>query len=131
MSVPDLVFTFDLPHAPAKVWRALTDPALLEKWLMATDMRAELGNKFTFKNTQWNVQVDCEILEIEANKKIRYAWRSKPLDTVVTWTLTPTAKGTRLELVHSGFPHEKGPWYEGAKNGWQQKVGELEKVLAS
>ena len=29
-----ITFEFDLHHSPEKVWRALTDPALLSEWLL-------------------------------------------------------------------------------------------------
>jgi uncharacterized protein YndB with AHSA1/START domain len=44
-----IVMEYDLPYSPAKVWRALTEPALLGRWLMATDMRARVGQQFTSK----------------------------------------------------------------------------------
>ena len=129
-----LSFTFDLPHPPEKIWRALTEPALLAKWLMSTDMHAVLGNKFTFKTqpTQgWNGVVDCEILELEPDKRLRYTWKAPPLETVVTWTLTPIPSGTRLELEHAGFATESTPFFEGAKKGWPWMVSKLEKALVA
>src|ERR1700733_225423 len=84
---------FDLPHPPAKVWRALTEPELLAKWLMTTDMRLAVGQSFTFKRppTQgWDGVVNCEMKEIEVHKRLRYSWESLGLDTVITWTLAPT-----------------------------------------
>ena len=43
-----LSFEFDLRHAPAKVWRALTDPALLARWLLPTiGFALEPGKAFT------------------------------------------------------------------------------------
>jgi Uncharacterized conserved protein len=41
---------FDLRHPPEKVWRALTDPALLAEWLLpAIDLKLEPGAAFTLK----------------------------------------------------------------------------------
>ena len=121
---------YDLPFSPAKVWRALTEPALLARWLMTTDMEPTLGNSFTFRSepTQWwDGVVHCEILELERERRLSYTWRSgpesSPLDTVVTWTLTPTPSGgTRLDLEHSGFVAGNKFAYNGARSGWDQKV---------
>jgi uncharacterized protein YndB with AHSA1/START domain len=107
------------------VWRALTEPELVSKWLMSTDMRARVGQAFTFRSTPmpwWDGIVNCEITEIEPQKRLAYTWRSNPpasLDTVVTWTLAPTASGgTKLTLRHSGFTD--GQAFDGAVQGWQR-----------
>ena len=129
---------YDLPHPPAKVWRALTEPELLAAWLMATDMRPLVGHSFTVKSQPtpwWDGMVNCEVLEIDLHKCLRYSWRAGPessrLDTVVTWILTPTPSGgTRLALEHSGFLPANAFAFNGASEGWQRMVGELREVLA-
>lgn len=130
---------YDLPHSPENVWRALTDPKLLASWLMPTDLRPVVGNNFTFRSDPtpwWDGIVHCEVLEIEQHKRLTYTWRSgpesSPLDTVVTWTLTPTPSGgTRLALEHSGFQPFNRSTFDGANKGWQRMVGErLREVLA-
>jgi uncharacterized protein YndB with AHSA1/START domain len=128
---------YELPYPPAKVWRALTEPQLLGRWLMSTDMQARQGQSFTFRSEPtpwWDGVVHCEVLELEPLKRLSYTWRSgpesSPLDTVVTWTLTPTAEGTRLSLEHSGFVPSNRFAFEGANTGWQRMVGEqLPEVL--
>jgi uncharacterized protein YndB with AHSA1/START domain len=123
---------YDLPHPPAKVWRALTDPELVAKWLLPNDLRATVGHGFTFKAAEptqwWDGIVSCEVLEVDPHKRLRYTWRGGPeslkIDTVVTWTLTPTASGgTRLELEHSGFLPSNPFAYDGAGKGWQGMAG--------
>lgn len=130
---------YDLPHPPEKVWRALTEPKLLAAWLMVTDLRPLVGNSFTFKadpTPWWDGIVHCEVLELDLHKRLRYSWRSGPessrLDTVVTWTLTPTPSGgTRLALEHSGFLPADAFAFDGASKGWQRMAGErLREVLA-
>jgi uncharacterized protein YndB with AHSA1/START domain len=122
---------WELPHAPAKVWRALTDPKLVGQLLMKTDMPAERGKAFTFRidpMPYWDGIVHSEILELEPQKRLRYTWKggpgSSPLDTVVTWTLVAVDGGTRLELEHSGFTPGNGQAYGGAKLGWERNVGQ-------
>ena len=125
--------SWDLPHPPAKVWRALTEPALVAQWLLKTDMPAEPGKAFTFRTDPmpyWDGVVHSEILELEPLKRLRYAWKtSAGLDTVVTWTLVPADGGTRLELEHSGFKAENAQAFGGAKMGWERNVGERMALL--
>ena len=126
-----IVMRFDLPHPPAKVWRALTEPALLAQWLMKTDLEPVSGKSFTFRSDPtpwWDGIVNCEVLAVEPMKRIQYSWRSgsppEGLDTVVTWTLTPIPSGTRLELEHGGFRPADGQAFQGASHGWR-KMGEV------
>ena len=129
-------FEFDLPHSPEKVWRALTDPVLLAEWLLPVfDLELEPGAAFTFKTQPypgWDGSVSCRILEIEAQRKLSYTWvvGGMELDTVVTFALAPTASGTRLSLVQSGFrPEQKQNW-GGARYGWKMMGGKLVDLLA-
>ena len=127
-------FEFDLHHSPEKVWRALTDPVLLAEWLLpVVDLRPELGAAFTF-NAQpqpgWDGIVNCRFLEIEARKKLSYTWGAGGMDNVVTFTLTPTASGTRLSLVQSGFSPDQKKNFGGARYGWKMMGGKLVDLLA-
>jgi uncharacterized protein YndB with AHSA1/START domain len=128
-----LSFEFDLPHAPGKVWRALTDPALLEQWLLpVVGLELEPGAEFTFHAPQqpgWDGTVDCRLLEIDAQRKLRYSWIVGDIDTVVAFTLTPTASGTRLSLVQSGFKPDQKRNLAGARYGWKMMGGKLVDLL--
>ena len=138
MRPESISFEFDLPHSPQKVWRALTDPALLAEWLLpVVDLKLKLepGAAFTFKTQAypgWDGTVNCRILEIEARRKLSYTWGvgDMALDTVVTFTLTPTASGTRLSLVQSGFKPDQKRESGGARYGWKMMGGKLVELLA-
>jgi uncharacterized protein YndB with AHSA1/START domain len=127
-------FEFDLHHVPEKVWRALTDPALLKEWLLPViGLKLEPGAAFTFKTQAypgWDGIVNCRMLEIEAHKKISYAWTVPFLDTVVSFTLTPTAAGTRRSLVQSGYKEDQKKEFGGARYGWKLMGGKLADLLA-
>ena len=127
-------FEFDLHHSPEKVWRALTDPVLLAEWLLpVVALKLEPGAAFTFKTQPypgWDGIVNCRILEIEAHRKLSYTWVvGFGLDTVVTFTLTPTASGTRLSLVQSGFKPDQKKNFGGARYGWKLMGGKLVDLL--
>ena len=127
-------FESDLPHSPEKVWRALTDPVLLAEWLLpVVGLKLEPGAAFTFKTQPlpgWDGTVDCRLLEIAAQRKLSYTWVVGDMDTVVTFTLTPTASGTRLSLVQSGFKPDQKQNFAGARYGWKMMGGKLVDLLA-
>ena len=127
-------FTRALPHPPEKVWRALTEPKLLAEWLLPVfDLELSEGAAFKFKTQPypgWDGVVDCKMLEIEPRKKISYTWGVPFLETVVTFTLTATASGTRLALVQSGFKEEQKREFGGARYGWNMMGGKLVELLA-
>ena len=129
-------FEFDLHHLPEKVWRALTDPVLLAEWLLPVlGLELKPGASFTFKTQAypgWDGTVNCRFVEIEPYRKLSYTWvvGDMVLDTVVTFTLTPTASGTRLHLVQSGFKPDQKQNFGGARYGWKMMGGKLVDLLA-
>ena len=117
------------------MWRALTDPVLLAEWLLpVVGFKPEPGAAFTFKTQPypgWDGTVNCRTLEIEADRKLSYTWVvGNMLDTVVTFTLTPMASGTRLSLVQSGFKPDQKQNFGGARYGWTLMGGKLVDLLA-
>lgn len=129
----EISFEFDLPHPPAKVWRALTDPVLLAEWLLPVfGLELQPGAAFVFKTQAhpgWDGTVSCRIIEIDEPHKLSYAWTVPFLDTVVTFTLTPTAAGTRLSLVQAGFEEDQQKEFGGSRYGWKMMGERLVALL--
>jgi uncharacterized protein YndB with AHSA1/START domain len=136
MTTPELrtlVIEKEFSHPPEKVWRALTQGALIKEWLMDNDFQAVVGHKFKFRSTpmpKWDGVIDSQVLVIEPNKKLSYSWNSMGLESVVVWTLVPTKSGTFLRMEQSGFRPDQEANYQGANYGWQKFIGGLERVLA-
>lgn len=119
----------DIAYPPEKIWRALTQPHLIEEWLMKSDFKPVADHQFSFR-ADWG-SVDCQVLAIEQNRKLSYTWAAMGLDSVVTWTLTPTsAGGTHLRMEQSGFRQDQQQAYHGAQYGWPKFMDALEQVLA-
>ena len=118
----------DMPHPPEKVWRALTQPHLIDEWLMKTDFKPAVDHRFTLR-AEWGT-VDCQVTAIEPNKSLSYRWDALGIETVVTWTLTPTSSGTHLRMEQTGFRPDQQQAYQGAKFGWPKFFANLEQVLA-
>ncbi len=118
----------DLAFPPEKVWRALTQPHLIEAWLMKSDFAAVVGHGFKF-TADWG-SVDCRVTAVEPNRTLSYTWAAYGLESVVTWTLTPTSAGTRLRMEQAGFRTDQEQAYRGAQTGWPRFFSSLEQVLA-
>ena len=110
----DIRHTWQLDYPPTTVWKFLTDSELLSQWLMENDFKPIMGHKFQFKTYPrvklgFDGIVYCEVLEVLPNERLSYSWKGGPgngkihLNSVVTWILTPTPKGTELRLEHTGF----------------------------
>ena len=127
-----LVIERELPHPPEKIWRALTQGALIKEWLMDNDFQPVVGHKFNFRAPpmpKWDGIIDSEVVVVEPNKKLSYTWGSMGLESVVVWTLVPTKGGTLVRMEQSGFRPDQEANYQGANYGWQKFIGALERVV--
>ena len=135
MTTPDtrsVIVEKDFPHPPGKVWRALTDSALIEQWLMKNDFRPVVEHSFQLRIDPvpgWNGVIDCEVLSMDEGKSLSYSWGTLGTQTVVTFTLTPTGTGTHLRVEQAGFGKDQEANYKGAFYGWQKFLGGLERVV--
>jgi uncharacterized protein YndB with AHSA1/START domain len=108
-SMSDIRIVRDYPHPPAKVWRALTDPALIALWSMRPEgFSPTVGTRFKFiakPQPGWRGFVECEVLEAREPSVLRYSWvgDDNGKSTTVTYTLEPHQGGTRLTFEHTGF----------------------------
>ena len=118
----------EFPFPAEKIWRALTQPHLLEEWLMKNDFKPDVGHQFKFSG-DWGA-ADCRVLTVEPHKTLSYTWAAMGLESVVTLTLTPTGAGTHLRVEQAGFRADQPQAFNGARYGWQNFLGKLEQVLA-
>lgn len=130
------------PHAPEKIWKALTSGELMARWLMPpTGFEPVVGKHFTMKTTPagaWDGIIRCQVLEVKPHERFAYAWKGghednvgygAPLDTVVTWTLSGVEAGTRVHLVHSGFVLPRNDTaFKGMSEGWKKVVRQLDVI---
>jgi uncharacterized protein YndB with AHSA1/START domain len=124
----------EFAHPPERLWRALTQPHLISEWLMKNDFEPAVGHRFKLSG-EWGGVLDCQVLAVEPHRTL-YTWNfvhDDPvynLESVVTFTLTPTSTGTRLRMEQAGFRPDQKQAVGGAKAGWQQFLANLEQVLA-
>ena len=125
-----------MPHPPQKVWRALTQSAMIENWLMKNDFEPVVGRAFTFRATPvpgWSGVTNCKVLTVEPFTRLAYTWgdgteSDSGLKTVVTWTLEETSEGCFVRMEHSGFRPQDEGGYKGMGGGWPRIVERLETV---
>lgn len=117
-----------------RIWRALTQPHLIQEWLMQNDFKPVVGHRFNLRG-DWGGVLDCEVLAVEPNRTLTYTWNfahddaAYNLQSVVTFTLTPTPTGTHLRMEQSGFRPDQKQAFGGAKAGWRVFFAKLEQVL--
>lgn len=125
----------EFAHPPEKLWRALTQPHLIEEWLMKNDFAPTIGHRFKLTG-EWGGVLDCEVLEIEPHRTLSYTWNfahddpAYGLQSTVTFMLTPTAAGTHLRMEQEGFRPEQKQAFGGAHAGWRQFFERLDQLLA-
>jgi uncharacterized protein YndB with AHSA1/START domain len=118
----------EVPFAAERIWRALTQPHLIAEWLMQNDFQPVVGHSFNLR-TAWGA-IDCQVREVEPQRALSYTWAALGLQTIVTWTLTPTSGGTHLRMEQAGFRADRPQNYRGATLGWRRFFADLEQVLA-
>lgn len=135
----DIVVDEVMPHTPETIWKTLTTGDLIARWLMApTGFEPVAGNRFTYKTKPagaWDGTIHCEVLQVIPNERLAYSWRGgdegnvgygSRLETIVTWTLSRVASGTRVRLVHSGFVLPKNDAaFANMSEGWKKVVPRL------
>ncbi|MFC5139232.1 SRPBCC domain-containing protein [Actinomycetospora rhizophila] len=141
MGFPDRIErTVDLAHRPEVVWSALTTAEGLRSWLgdrASIDLRrggrAEVV--WSGEDATGDTTAEIRVERVEEPRVLGFTWRvdgvarEDPRRTYVEFTLEPTATGTRLHLVESGFAqladedHRRG--HASHSDGWTQELGEL------
>jgi uncharacterized protein YndB with AHSA1/START domain len=136
-STQEIVVDEVFPHAPETIWKTLTSGELMARWvkMTPTGFAPVKGKQFTYQTTPggaWDGVIHCEVLEAIPNERLVYSWKSghaenvgygAALDTVVTFTLSRVANGTRLRLVHSGFVLPRNETaFKNMGDGWKKVV---------
>lgn len=95
-----LILVRELRHRPARVWKALTDPAELREWA-PFDSDRDLGSVGTARLTTVGAPTahvtDSTIKRAEPPRLLELSWGGNDL----RWELEPVGDGTRLTLWHN------------------------------
>jgi uncharacterized protein YndB with AHSA1/START domain len=129
-------------HPPQRVWRALTTPELMARWLMQPSGFAPVvGTRFSFQgqpmpSVGFSGEIACEVIDAVEGKQLAISWADacsdQPPAWVVSWTLHPEGTGTRVILRHTGFDPDDVVQQRSRTimgNGWVRIAGQLGEVL--
>jgi uncharacterized protein YndB with AHSA1/START domain len=123
------------PASIDRVWHALTDPGMIERWLMRTDgYEARVGARFILREApreDCRGRVECEVLELSPPNRMVWSWRGAedPATTRLVIELEADERGTRLTLRHTGESDERT--VRGTTGGWTDKLGALAELLTT
>lgn len=120
------------PHPVERVWRVLTEPELIARWLMPSDFQPRLGHRFTMHGRPidavgFSGTIACEVLALEPLRLLSISWQDAAggFDSTVTWTLHSEGRGTRVLLEHAGFDPDN-PTHQLSRRimggGWRSHV---------
>jgi len=118
--------------APARVWKALTQPGEIAGWWAAeARVKPEVGSigEFRFRPPAGDLQF--EVAELVQNKHLHWISRQGPPEwagTSVIWQLEPIHNGTRLLFTHDGFV-KKDEAYEQTRRNWDYFLDSLKSYL--
>jgi uncharacterized protein YndB with AHSA1/START domain len=102
----DIVVETTYDHPIERVWAALTSAEALAAWLMPNDFQPTVAHEFTFRTDPapgFDGIVHCRVLELVEPTRMVWSWRGGPIDTTVTFTLTPLGSQTRFHMRQLGF----------------------------
>lgn len=138
---PSLTLQRRLNAAPAKVFRAWTEPAQLKKWMNPGDaavVRAELdvrvdGRYTIVYRTQdgRELEVNGQYLEVVPDRKLVFTWiwrHNAEHESLVTLLFEPDGDATWLTLTHERFADEAQR--DDHRRGWSGGLDSLERYFA-
>ena len=139
--------TIDIQAPPERVWRALTDVQQLSSWFQVT-----IEGTIAAGSDVWMTSVHPEhrgqrfrvwIVELTPPRRVIWQWHPGAIDasvdytheprTTVTFTLEPTASGTRLTVSETGFNEislaRRAKVYDDNSQGWAEVLAWLQNYV--
>lgn len=130
----------DLPAPPAKVWDALTNPAMIKQYMFGAELSGDWrqGGTVIYRG-EWDgtpFEDRGDIVEIDPPRllKVNYysAMTGQP-DTpenrqLITYALQPAGNGTRLTVSQSNNPTQEAA--TAAEGNWAMTLDTLKTLLA-
>lgn len=126
-AMADYRTSIEIDAGPADVFDYLVTEAGMTAWMgQHATLDPRIGGGFAVDIAGYAIR--GEFLEIDRPRRVVVSWGMSgnpvlpPGASTVTFTLTPTARGTRVDLVHSGLPE---PELAGHADGWEHFLSRL------
>ena len=125
----DIRQTYEIAATPAEVWRALTEPRIIEEWSEAkADFPLQVGAAYSL----WDGSIGGKIVEFVPMEKLVQTWKPEDwarTDSIVTFTLLPNGGGTRVDLLHINVEESD---FDGTTEGWDiYYLGAIKRMFES
>lgn len=99
-----------------KVWEALTDPSIIEKWGGGP---AEISDKENTRFSLWGGNIHGTNTKVVKNKELHQDWYGGKWDkpSKVIFKLIKKGSQTQLDLIHTDVPEDE---VKNIDEGWKQ-----------
>lgn len=107
--IEDIRYELTIKASPAAVFDALVDARVIDEWGGGpARVQARPNGRYSL----WDGEMFGTVKEIEYPRRLVHTlreeqWDEAYFDSLVTWTLEETERGTLLTLNHSGLPTRK------------------------
>ena len=130
----------DLDASPEEVWKALTEAERLKAWFpFQADVSPGVGGKIHMSwDGAWESDLEIRVWEPDKHLRTGWPWTSEDglagieNEVLVDYFIEArSGGGTRLRLVHSGFPvgDEWEDIFDGTRRGWSYELRSLKHYL--
>jgi uncharacterized protein YndB with AHSA1/START domain len=117
-----------LDHPASRVWDALTQPALLVKWLASAEVELRPEGNFTLTFNHYPSSTKGKVTRIREYGLLEYTWHEgQEQDSLLTWELFPQGPDACLLVLTHTRIFQNAPDF-GA--GWHTHLDLLTEVLA-
>ena len=137
--------TIEIKAPVSRVWKALTDYREFGTWFRVRLEAPFVPGKTTRGPITYpgyeHLKMQVVVQKIEPERLFSFTWHPFAVDpkvdysdetpTLVEFTLEPTAKGTLLRVVESGFDkipaHRRDEAFRMNDGGWAEQMGNIER----
>lgn len=114
--------TVILPATPHDVFEALTESRIIKRW---SGQRGNVEPKIGGTMEMFDGWVKGKVLDYNPRRILSYSWKPQDwsddvAESIVSYRLKKSAKGTTVELQHRGFPNDSEA--QNHKDGWHEFV---------